>query len=239
MKKCSAALLITALLLSLCSCSTFKDTPETDAAFAAYEEAVRQTVAHKRGSITVVTETKDTVLENTESLGVIEYSFVTDENSRVSFERNDYTNGELVASYYGDGAAAYQMDLSSGEWTDVTETSGEMLSHDTNYMNTLSLFRIDHNFRYSKHFYESVAMEEAQGERVITFTLKGSAVTDMLSYSDERGIRRNMSSQYRSYYVNEAGDLYKIVVDTLQDITYKGSSGTLSNVITVNLDYET
>lgn len=237
MKKIIAILLAGGLLLGLCSCNTFQDTPETDAAFAAYEAAISQSIGHKKGSMTVLTENKDTV-EDTESLGVIEYTYTTDENNKVSFERNDYTNGELVASYYGDGTAAYQMDLSSGDWVDVTENSEEMLDHDENYMNSLSLFRIDNKFRYSKHFYESVTLEESGAEKVITFTLKNSAVTKMLSYSDEREIKRNMTGQYRSYYVNEAGDVYKIVIDTVQEIVYQGTEGTLSNVITVNLDYE-
>lgn len=237
MKKIIAMFMCAALLLGLCSCNTFQDTPETDAAFDAYEAAIRQSIEHKKGSMTVLTENKDTI-EDTESLGVIEYSYTTDENNKVSFERNDYTNGELVASYYGDGTAAYQMDLTTEEWVDVTEDSAAMLDHEDNYMNSLSLFRIDNKFRYSKHFYESVTMEEAEGEKVITFTLKNSAVTKMLSYSDEREIKRNMSSQHRTYYVNEAGNVYKIVIDTVQEVVYKGAEGTLTNVITVNIDYE-
>lgn len=236
MKKISAFLLLAALLVSLCSCNRFVDTPETDAAFAAYEAAISQSIAHKSGSITVVTENADTV-EGTESLGVIEYTYTTDQDNKVSFERNDYTNGELVASYYSNGAAAYQMDFTTEEWVDVTEDSVQMLNHDDNYMNSLSLFRIDNKFRYSKHFYQSVNMEESGGEKVITFTLKNSAITKMLSYSDEREIKRNMASQYRSYYVNEAGNVYKIVIDTVQDIVYKGTAGTLSNCITVNIEY--
>ncbi len=237
MKKISCLLLTAALLLGLCSCDGFEDTPETDAAFAAYEAAVMQSIAHKKGAITVVTENKDTI-EETETLGVIEYSFTADERDRVSFERNDYTNNELVASYYGDGTSAYQMDFTSGEWVDVTEDSKIMLDHKTNYMNSLSLFRIDNQFRYSKHFYESVTMEEAEGEKVITFTLKNKAVTDMLEFSDEKGIRREMANQYRAYHVNKAGDIYKIVINTLQNVVYQGTEGTLSNVITVNLNYQ-
>lgn len=237
MKKISCFLLAVLLLLGLCACDTFEDTPETDAAFAAYEAAVSQSVAHKKGAITVVTENEDTI-QDTKTLGVIEYNYTTDDSNKVSFERNDYTDNELVASYYGDGTAAYQMDFTTGEWVDVTKDSKIMLDHDTNYMNTLSLFRIDNNFRYSKHFYESVTMEEKDGEKIITFTLKNKAVTDMLDFSDEQEIKREMAKQYRAYYVNEAGDVYKIVIDTLQNVDYKGEKGTLSNVITVNVNYE-
>ncbi|MBQ6824306.1 MAG: hypothetical protein IJP27_06620 [Clostridia bacterium] len=237
MKKTVAILLLVGMLLGLCSCNSFKDTPETDAAFDAYEAAVRQTIAHKKGALTVVTENKDTV-ENTETLGVIEYTFATDEENKVSFERNDFTNGDLVASYYGDGVAAFQMDMTSGEWVDVTEESKAMLSHDQNYMNTLSLFRIDNQFRYSKHFYQSVTMEEAGEERIVTFTLKNKAVSDMFSFSDEREIRRTQSAQSRSYYINSEGNLSKIVIDTQQDVVYKGTEGKLSNVITVTMNYD-
>ena len=237
MKKWFGLLLTAALLLGLCSCNTFEDTPETDAAFAAYEAAVKQSIAHKNASMTVETKNKDTI-EKTETLGVIDYDFTTDEAGLVTFERKDYTDGALVASYYGDGTKAYQMDLETEKWVDVTEDSKSMLKHDTNYMNNLSLFRIDNDFRYSKHFYESLTMTEEGGKKVITFTLKSSAVTKMFEYSDEREIRRNMASQTRSYYVNEAGDLEKIVIDTLQDVLYKGTEGTLSNVITVTMDYE-
>ena len=237
MKKLIGLLLVIALLLGLCSCNTFEDTPETEAAFAAYEAAVKQSIAHKKGSMTVETKNKDTI-ENTDTLGVIDYDFTTDESGLVSFERNDYTDGVLVASYYGDGTKAFQMDLETEKWVDVTKDSKAMLKHDTNYMNTLSLFRIDNEFRYSKHFYDSLTMTEEEGKKVITFTLKSSAVTKMFEYSDEREIRRNMASQTRSYYVNEAGDLEKIVSDTMQDVLYKGTEGTLTNVITVTMDYE-
>jgi len=237
MRKGLYVLLMIALLLGLCSCNTFKDTPETDAAFAAYEAAVRQTIAHKKGSMTVETKNKDSI-ENKETLGVIDYDFTTDEEGKVSFERKDYTDGMLMASYYGDGVKAYQMDLETDKWVDVTEDSKDMLTHETNYMNTLSLFRIDNNFRYSKHFYESLTMTEEGGKKVITFTLKSSSVTKMFEFSDETGIRRNMASQTRTYYVDETGDIEKIVIDTMQDILYKGTQGTLSNVITINVDFE-
>ncbi len=237
MKRISCFLLAVVLLLGLCSCDGFEDTPETEAAFAAYEAAILQSTAHKKGEITVATVNKNTI-EKTETLGVIEYSYTTDENDKVSFERNDFTDGDLVASYYGDGAAAYQMDFTTGKWVDVTKDSKLMLTHGTNYMNTLSLFRIDNQFRYSKRFYESVTMKEEKGEKIITFTLKNKAVTEMLDFSDEKGIRREMAHQYRAYYVNEAGDVYKIVIDTLQNVEFKGEKGTLSNVITIDINYK-
>lgn len=238
MKRFICLSVIVIILLSFGGCSTFEDTPETDAAFAAYEAAVLQSIGHKKGAVTVLTENKDTVVENKETVGVIEYSFSTDDQDRVTFERNDYTNGEPVAAYKADGEKAYQMDLASGEWKDVTESSSTLLNHQTNYMNTLSLFRIDNNFRYSKHFLESVTMEEAAGEKIIVFTLKNDKVTDMLEFSDQRKIKREMSSQTRSYYIDEKGDIQKIVIDTLQNVTYKGKSGTLSSKITVTTQYE-
>ncbi len=238
MKKTILFFVIISILCSLTGCNTFKDTPETDAAFAAYEDAVLQTIAHKKGAITVATETKSTVGEETNTLGVIEYNFTTDEENRVSFERNDYANSELVASYYGDGKAAFQMDFSSGEWLDVTEDSANMLEHDKNYFNTLSLFRIDNQFRYSKHFLESVVLEEAAGEKVIKFTLKNSAVTDMLDFTDKKGVHREMASQTREYYVNQEGDIQRIVINTMQEVLYEGKQGTLSSVLTITTDYE-
>ncbi len=238
MKRIVCLSIISMILLSFSGCSTFEDTPETDAAFAAYEAAVLQSIEHKRGSITVQTENKDTAIENKETVGVIEYSFSTDEEDQVTFERNDYTNGEPVAAYKANGKKAYQMDMQSGEWQDVTEDNIALLNHRTNYMNTLSLFRIDNNFKYSKHFLESVTMEEAAGEKVIVFTLKNDKVTDMLEFSDQRKIKREMSSQIRSYYVDEKGDIQKIVIDTFQNVTYQGKSGTLSSKITVTTQYE-
>ncbi len=238
MKRIVCLSIISMILLSFAGCSTFEDTPETDAAFAAYEAAVLQSIEHKKGSVTVLTENNDTAIENKETVGVIEYSFTTDEEDRVTFERNDYTNGEPVAAYKADGKKAYQMDLQSGEWQDVTEDSVALLNHRTNYMNTLSLFRIDNNFKYSKHFLESVTMEEAAGEKVIVFTLKNDKVTDMLDFSDQRKIKREMSSQTRSYYINENGDIQKIVINTFQNVTYEGKSGTLSSKITVTTQYE-
>lgn len=238
MKKIISTILIGLLLLGLTGCSTFEDTPETDAAFAAYEAAVLQTVGHKSGVISVVTKNKDTAVENKETLGVIDYTFSTDEQSKVTFERNDYTDGVPVASYKGDGKAAYQLDMETEKWVDVTEESAAMLTHETNYMNTLSLFRIDNGFRYSKQFLESVEMEEGGGEKVITFTLKNDAITGMLEYSDVRGIKRQMASQTRAYYVNEAGDIYKIVIDTVQNVKYEGRTGMLSTNITVTTKYE-
>ncbi len=238
MKRVLSVLLIMMLLPGLCSCDGFKDTPETDAAFAAYEAAIEQALACKSGAVSVQTVNKDT-LQKTETIGVIEYSFNTDENNRVSFERKDYTNGELVASYYGDGAAAYQMDLATDEWADVTESGKEMLDHEKNYMNTLSLFRIDSNFRYSKRFYESVVMEEGEnGGKVITFTLKSSVISDMFSYTDDREMKRKMTHQHRSYYLDAQGRLFKIEIDTAQNVSIRGETGVLSNFITVLVDFK-
>lgn len=238
MKKIFSIAMICLLLVGLCGCNTFEDTPETDAAFAAYEAAVTQTVAHKSGIITVVTENKDTAVENKETLGVIDYEFTTDEEGKVTFTRNDYTDALPVACYKGDGKAAWQMNMETEEWVDVTEESAAMLTHDTNYMNTLSLFRIDNGFRYSKQFFESVTMQEIAGEKVITFTFKNDSVTGMLEYSDVRGIKREQASQTRSYYVNEAGDISKIVIDTVQNIKYEGKAGILATKITVTTKYE-
>ncbi len=238
MKKIGMICLIALLLVSFCGCDSFEDTPETDAAFAAYEAAVKQTVAHKKGAIKVTTVNEDSLDEKNNSQGTIEYTFSTDAEEKVTFERNDITNGELVASYKADGKAAYQLDLPSGEWLDVTEESKAMLQHSSNYMNTLSLFRIDHNFRYSKHFYESVAMEETEQGKVVIFTLKSKAVSDMFAHSDERQIRREQASQVRSFYINDEGDLEKIVIDSLQNVEYKGTAGQLKNCITVEMDYE-
>lgn len=237
MKKILSVLMLIVMLLGLCSCDQFEDTPETDAAFAAYEAAITQTVLRKSGSVSVQTVNKDT-MEETENIGVIEYNFSTDEESRVTFDRNDYTNGELVASYYGDGEKAYQMDLTTDQWVDVTESSAAMLNHETNYMNTLSLFRIDNGFRYSKRFFESVTMSNGEdGGKIVTFTLKNSVVNDMFSYTDDRSLRREQAHQSRSYYINSQGDLYKIVIDSTQNVSYEGKSGTLSNLITVLVSF--
>ncbi len=238
MKRVLSIWMICLMMLGLCGCDRFEDTPETDAAFAAYEAAIQQILACRSGAVSVQTVNKDT-LENTESTGVIEYSFSTDENNRVSFERKDYTNGELMASYYGDGTAAYQMDLTTDEWADVTESSKEMLDHKKNYMNTLSLFRIDSDFRYSKQYYESVVMKDGEsGGKVITFTLKSSVISDMFSYTDDREMKREMTHQYRSYFIDDQGSLYKIEIDTSQNVSINEKSGVLSNFITVLVDFK-
>lgn len=238
MKRIIAFLLLAVMMLGLCSCSTFEDTPETDAAFAAYEAALKQTVSRNSGSVSVETVNKDT-LAATESVGIIEYSFVTNEERRVSFERNDYTNGELVASYYGDGSKAYQMDLTTDQWVDVTADSAAMLVHETNYMNTLSLFRVDNNFRYSKRYLESLKMEDTEdGGKVVIFTLKSSALNEMFAYLDARKLKREMTHQTRSYYIDPQGDLFKIVIDSSQNVSLDGKEGVLSNVINVLVDFQ-
>ena len=238
MKKLFMIFSVFVMLAVLCGCNRFEDTPETDAAFAAYEEAVKQSINHKKGAIKVTTVNEDTVEPQNNSTGVIEYTFETDEAGAVSFRRDDITNGDLVASYKTEGAKVLQLDLPSGEWLDVTEDSKAMLKHSTNYFNTLSLFRIDHNFRYSKHFLESVVAEETEKGEAVIFTLKSKAVTEMFSYSDERQIRREQASQVRSFYIDEKGDLEKIVIDSVQNVEYKGTPGRLKNLITIELTYE-
>jgi hypothetical protein len=104
-------------------------------------------------------------------------------------------------------------------------------------MNDLSLFRIDNSFKYNKRFFETIDVKEAAGEKVITVVLKGSEVTEMMSFTDEREIKREMAGQTRKYYVNEAGDFYKIVVESVQNIEYQGKSGVLSSTMTVDITY--
>ncbi len=238
MKRFIAVFLLISTLLCLCACDRFEDTPETDAAFAAYESAVRKMLDYKAGSVSVQTVNKDT-LHQTESVGVIEYSFSSNPESRVSFERNDYTNGQLVASYYGDGNNAYQMDLTTDEWLDVTKDSAAMLVHQTNYFNTLALFRIDNNFTYSKRYYESVEMQDGEdGGKVVSFTLKSSAISDMFHYTDAKNMKREMTHQSRAYHINTDGDLYKIVIDSSQNVSIDDQKGVLSSTITVLVDFK-
>ena len=230
--------MLAACLVGLCSCSSFEDTPETDAAFAVYEDAILKTVSQKSGTVSVQTVNKDT-LNQTESVGIIEYEFVTNEKDRVTFERNDYTNGQAVASYYGDGEKAYQKDMTTEEWVDVTAESAQMLVHQTNYLNILSLFRVDNNFRYSKKFFESLVMEEGEeGGKIVTFTLKSSVLNEMFAQFDDRKLKREQTHQTRSYYVDGQGELYKIVIDSSQNVSLDGKEGVLSNVITVLVDFQ-
>ncbi len=239
MKKILVFLTLTLLTSSLCGCNlfvNFEDTPETDAAFAAYEAAIKQSIAHDSGEILITTKNTDSI-EGTETNGTIDYTYSIDEEGRVSFERVDYTNGEKVASYYGDGQSAYELDMETGKWLDATEALKPFLDRDQNTMNTLALFRIDSNFKYNKRFYESIKRTESDGDQVITVELKSSEITDMMSYSDEREIQREMASQTRSYYVNQSGDIYKIVVDSVQNVLYKGDPGVLSSVMTVDIKY--
>jgi hypothetical protein len=225
------------LLFGMAGCSSFKDTPETDAAFAAYEQAVKQSIAHKKGKISVRTETSDNVIENKESIGIIEYEYSIDSQNKVTYSRTDLTDGQKVAEYKGDGKEAYQLDLQSEKWI-ADEENEAMLSNDTNVMNSLQLFRIDSNFNYAKQFLQSVEMKEIAGEKVIVFTLKGDAISDMMATTDKTAISRIMSAQTRSYYVNEKGDLDRIEIQTVQDIKYKGKPGQLVINMTVTLEYE-
>ncbi len=240
MKKLFSALIAVMMLVSMSGCNLldddFEDTPETDAAFEAYEAAIRKSVAHQSGQIKVTTENTDTI-EATETLGTIDYSYSTDDEGRVSFERIDHTDGKLVASYYGDGKAAFQKNLETGEWVDMTEGLASFLNAEENTMNSLALFRIDNDFSYSKRFYESIELKESDGEQVITVVLKNSEITEMMSYSDEREIQREMSSQIRSYYVNKEGSVYKIVIDSVQNVVYQGEKGVLSSLMTVDITY--
>lgn len=240
MKRIAILLISVVLLLNASACSLFDDgfddTPETEAAFAAYEAAVKQSIAHKSGTIHISTENKDS-LEKTETLGVIEYTYSVDSEGRVTFDRVDYTDGKKVAAYKGDGKKANQWDPETDTWQDATEPLAGFLDQETNTMNDLSLFRIDNSFEYNKRFFETVEVKEAAGEKVITVVLKGSEVTEMMSYTDEREIKREMAGQTRTYYVNAAGDFYKIVVESIQNIEYQGKDGVLSSVMTVDITY--
>ena len=240
MRKLLTLIMAMLFIVSLSSCSLlddgFEDTPETDAAFAAYEAAIKASIAHDRGTIKIKTENVDTI-EKTETVGTIDYSYTTDADGRVSFERTDHTDGKLVASYYGDGEKAFQMDMDTNEWVDMTEGLSSFLDAETNTMNNLALFRIDNEFEYSKRFYESIELEKAEGEQVITVVMKNSEITEMMSYTDEREIQREMASQTRTYYIDGNGSVYKIVVDSVQNLTYKGEEGILSSLMTVDIAY--
>lgn len=232
LNKCLLVFLSVFMILSLASCSTLEITDEMQNAMDEYLSAVAKSEIKTMGKIKVESVLDDNAIEFKKTKSVIDYSFeVVDE--KVKFERVDYLDDKENAKYTSDGEKVLAYDYNSLEWTDKTAENKQFLSSKNNPFVTLSLFRVDSNKKIRKEYLTDIKSYEKDGEKVIEFTLKNSAVSEVLGLHKANGIVRESTKHTRSYYINQEGYISKIVIFATQDIISNGEVGKYSSEMTV------
>lgn len=227
-------IIIVVLMLSLSSCNSFKITDEMQTSVDKYISAVSSFSENLSGSLKVTTVIEDNAIEYKTTESVIEYEYTVNDE-KVSFLRKDYLNGKENASYKSDGEKVMSFDYELEDWVDKTEENTAFLSVKNNPFITLSLFRIDNDYKVKANYLSNIT-ERADGEySVVEFTLKDSTVSTVLGYNKVDGIVRNSAGHTRSYYINSNGELEKIVIVALQEVFNNGKEGSYKSTITVEI----
>ncbi len=234
MKKFFFATAVVASLL-LCSCSGLKVTEQMQAGIDLYTKAVENTEGKTSGKVSVTSVIKDNAIEFKNSESLIEYEY-TVKDGAVLFTRTDYIDGVKDCEYVSDGITVKKKTEQSSEWEDVTEDNKIYLSPETNPLSTLSFFRVDSKHRIRTDYMTDIVYNSAPDEngcQSVKFTLKDSTVTDVLSYNKVKGIVRNSAGHTREYFIDESGNIAKVVISTAQQVFNNGKEGSYTTDITV------
>lgn len=232
--KIFSLVLVIVLMFSLSSCNSFKITDEMQISVDKYISAVSSFSENTSGKLKVTTLIEDNAIEFKTTESVIEYEYTVNDD-KVTFSRKDYIDGKESASFKADGETVLSFDYESQEWIDKTEENKSFLSVKNNPFITLSLFRIDNNYKVKANYLSDIA-ERKEGEfTVVEFTLKDSTVSTVLGYNKVDGIVRNSAGHTRGYYLNSDGQLEKIVIVALQSVFNNGKEGSYKSTITVEI----
>ncbi len=222
------------ILFNLSSCNSFKITDEMQKSVDKYISAVTSFSQKPSGNLNVTTVVEDNAIEYKTTKSQIEYEYTVNEQ-KVLFTRKDYLNGEENASFKSDGEKVLSFDYELQDWVDKTDENKSFLSVKNNPFVTLSLFRIDNNYKVKANYLSDI-VERNEGEYIIIeFTLKDSTVSTVLGYNKADGIVRNSAGHTRSYFINSKGELEKIVIVALQDVVNNGKEGSYKSTITVEI----
>ncbi len=232
--KIFSLIFIVIILLSLSSCNSFKITDEMQLSVDKYISAVSSFSEKLSANLNVTTVIEDDAIEFKTTKSIIEYEYTVNKE-KVSFLRKDYLNGTENASFKSDGDKVMSFDYELQDWVDKTEENTAFLSVKNNPFVTLSLFRIENNYKVKANYLSNIA-ERTDGEyNVIEFTLKDSTVSTVLGYNKADGIVRNSAGHTRSYYIDSKGELKKIIIVAMQNVVNNGKEGTYKSTITVEI----
>lgn len=234
MKRLLALLFIFLIILSLCSCSGLEVTPEIEEYIILYKTAVENTVTNKSASVKVKSVTKDNAIEFTTNTSVIEFVFKI-ENDKVLFDRNDYLNDELSATYTCDGNTVLVKNSGDTKFSDVTEQNEVFLYADKNPFVTLSLFRVDNEGKINNSVLKDVKKYTEGEYTVVEFALSDKAVSTILGYTKADGVVRESAGNTRKYYIDSNSKICKIQIDSNQKIISNGVEGEYITSMTVEI----
>lgn len=227
-----SVVILLVMLLCLCSCNSLKVTPEMQTAIDIYINAVKLSAAKTSGAVNVTSVLNDSAIEFKTSESVIDFTYKVEEG-KVIYNRTDTLDGKEVAIYECDGTSVKVFDPDTGNWEDKTEQNKDFLSSATNPLISLSLFRVDNNFKVRTDYMTDIKSYSEDGCSVIEFVLDDSTVTDILKYNKADGIVRQSAGHVRKYYISDDGYIEKIVVSTVQLLYSNGEEGVYSSEMTV------
>lgn len=220
------------ILLGISSCSSLKVTEEIQTAIDLYTEAVKKSETRQSGNINVISIAEDSAIEFKTTESVIDCDYKVD-NGKVIYERTDTLNGEESAKYTCDGVNVKAYNYDTEVWEDKTEQNADFIDASTNPLVTLSLFRVDSNYKIRTDYMTDIKSYETDGLTAVEFTLKDSTVSDVLQYYKADGIVRQSAGHTRTYFINDDGYIEKIIVSTVQLLYSNGKEGSYKTEMTV------
>lgn len=218
-------------------CSNFDDTPESNAALDVYIEAIKKSLERKNGCARITVTSSDDIIEKTESETEIVFQYTINDEGLVSFDREDFTNGEYTARYRADGYKVESFDFETNQWVDCTEENKPYLSEKTNSITTMQLFRVDNNLKINKRFLSTASQSDWEnGGKCIKIVLDDEQISKVMDLYEAKGYIRKSAGQTREYYINGDGIVSMIKINTTQQIQHNSEFGNVVNSMTITYE---
>ena len=208
------------LLFTGCAGAGYEKTDATEAAKNAYIAAVQKNTDQTAGHYDVKIVCDDTAIQHKKSSERYTYDYTVDESGGESFVYTSFDeNGTVTDKYETKDGKVYAADGTE------SKEFGNYLSHKTNPISRLTLFRMDANFKFHEASISEIRMEEKDGKKVITVVFHPDKLTS-LSIKNTSKLKRIITSHTRTYTV-EDGFLTAIHIHDEENAVYEGEKGTI------------
>ncbi len=220
MKKMICIAITVLLLFSGCADVGYEKTAATEAAKTAYLDAVRQNITQTAGHYDVRVVCED---------AAIQHKTVTERYTYDYTVAGDGSEGFVFTALDEDGNVTDKYETKDGKVyaADGTENNefGNYLSHSTNPISNLTLFRMDANFKFHEASVADIRSETADGKTVITVAFHPDKLTS-LSIKNTTKLKRIITTHTRVYTI-ENGFLTGIHIHDEENAVYEGEKGTI------------
>lgn len=222
-------------VLALAGCNYapgYEQTEATEAALTAYYEAVSASTSQTAGQISINITCEDTVVNKATTGERYEYTYTVDEDGGEIFDYRGYNDANELTAHYASGEDGAVYD----KLTDLTTESLDSYKvHANNPISTLTMFRMDSNYKVYDHTISSIEMTEQEEQTVITVEFHADRLTE-LSIQNTGGLNRTITSHRRVYTIRE-GRIARIEIYDRENAMYEGEKGYINTDTVVEVNY--